>query len=120
MTYVPHRTSTSKATIPQPALDDLEKIVSFSATPDQVEAVAFHLYERIRSETAKVSGLTETREELNSYKTLVGMLMSFAKGREDDTAKRIYVTIARFNLGETFLPGSGLDRYLIPDELADE
>ncbi|MFI9079153.1 hypothetical protein ACIGW8_22235 [Streptomyces sioyaensis] len=117
---VPRRTSTSKATIPQPALDDLEKIVSFYADPDQVEAIAFDLYERIRSETSRVAGHTETRAELYAYQALVRVLTSFAKGREDDTARRIYATIARFNLGDMFRPGGDADRYLIPNELAEE
>lgn len=62
----------------------------------------------------------ETRDELHAYQALVRCLMKFSGGRDDDTAKSVYATIARFNLGEMFRPGGGADRYLIPYELTEE
>lgn len=60
------------------------------------------------------------KSELHAYQSLVRVLMRFAKERDDDTAKSIYATIARFNLGEMFRPGGGADRYLIPYELTEK
>lgn len=63
---------------------------------------------------------TTTFQELQAYQALVRCLMKFAGGRDDDTARSVYATIGRFNLGEMFRPGGGADRYLIPYELTGE
>ena len=116
---IPRWTSTS--TIP-PAAAELEELAAKAGAEDP-DAVAYRLYEAIRREVSRVSGLDETSGELYACQALIRVLLNFAKERierEDDTAKRIYATICRFNLGEMFRPGGGADRYLIPFELADE
>lgn len=118
---IPRWTSTS--TIP-PAAQALADLAARAAGPgEDADAVAYDLYEQIRQETARVSGLEATRGELAACRALLRVLHKFAGGRAadgDDTAKRVDATISRFNLGTMFRPGGGADRYLIPLELADE
>nr|WSW58483.1 hypothetical protein OG513_07745 [Streptomyces sp. NBC_00998] len=100
--------------------------------PAAVDGYAGRLYERIRRETANdaiaearardqsAALLDMARGDVSAMAALVRALQDFAKTRDDDTARRVYATISRFNLGEMFRPGGGADRYLIPYELADE
>ncbi|KUF18852.1 hypothetical protein [Streptomyces silvensis] len=73
-----------------------------------------------RAEATNASLVDEYRGEVYACRAVLRTLMTFTGGREDDTARRIYATIARFNLGEMFRPGGAADRYLIPVELREE
>lgn len=100
--------------------------------PEKVDGYAIRLYERIRQETSNdaiaeavakdqvTTRSDEIRTEITAHEALMRCLMNFAGSRDDDTARSVYATIARFNMGEMFRPGGGADRYLIPFELTEE
>ncbi|MFI7096411.1 hypothetical protein [Streptomyces lydicus] len=116
-----------------PGMKELRYWIGATADPDKADGYASRLYERIgrectdvehlhlRAEATNAAALDEKRGELHAYQTLVHALQGFAGGRldQDDTARSVYATISRFNLGEMFRPGGGADRYLIPYELTD-
>lgn len=115
-----------------PAMRELRHWIGQSADEDKADGYAERLYERIAREAVDVEHLRqraeatnaglveEMRSEVYACRAVLRVLMKFAGGRDDDTARRIYATIARFNLGEMFRPGGSADRYLIPGELTDE
>jgi hypothetical protein len=96
-----------------------------------IDGYAERLYERIgreavdvehlkqRAEATNAALVDEYRGEVYACRAVLRALQKFADGRDDDTARWVYATISRFNLGEMFRPG-GADRYLIPVELTDE
>jgi hypothetical protein len=114
MSTQPRWTSTS---IIPPAAAALADLAARAAEPgEDADAIAFDLYERIGREQDATA-----RDEVRAYEALVRALMAFTHGRPgDDTARRVYATIARFNLGGMFRPGGSGDRYLIPHELAPD
>lgn len=114
---VPKRTCSSA---PQPALDDLEQLAARAVAPDEVEEVAYRLYENIRTEQNRVSGYSETRDELAAYQALVRQIGEFVSGQSGEDIRRIRRVIHRFNLGQMFRSGHGPDAYLIPDEFTDD
>ncbi|WP_228973417.1 hypothetical protein [Streptomyces sp. DH12] len=73
-----------------------------------------------RAEVTNAALVDEYRGEADARRAVLRVLQSFTSGRNDDTARRVYATISRFNLGEMFRPGGGADRYLIPAELTNE
>ncbi|MFG2292038.1 hypothetical protein [Streptomyces sp. NPDC048603] len=101
-------------------------------TADRVDGYAERLYAAIGREAVdeavtaasardrNAKRLAEERERVYAYEALTRVLMTFARDRRDDTSRRIYATIARFNLGAMFRPGGGADAFLIPHELTDE
>ncbi|HLL34200.1 MAG TPA: hypothetical protein VK545_09975 [Streptomyces sp.] len=111
---------------------ELRYWVDGTADPDTADVTAERLYAAIAKEAVDVEHLKqraeatnaglvdEMRGEVYACRAVLRTLQSFAKQRDDDTAKRVYATISRFNLGEMFRPGGGADRYLIPIELTDE
>ncbi|MEU3986094.1 hypothetical protein AB0F77_39560 [Streptomyces sp. NPDC026672] len=72
------------------------------------------------AEATNAALVDEYRGEVYACRAVLRTLQGFAGGRDDDTARRVYATISRFNLGEMFRPGGGADRYLIPVELTEE
>jgi hypothetical protein len=115
-----------------PGMRQLRYWVGGTADPEKAEGYAARLYEEIsreavdvehakqRAEATNAALVDEYRGEVYACRAVLRTLQSFANGRDDDTARRVYTTIARFNLGEMFRPGGGADRYLIPIELTDE
>ncbi|MDX2575915.1 hypothetical protein PV332_10525 [Streptomyces scabiei] len=115
-----------------PGLRELTHWIEKTADPVKTDGYAERLYERIgreavdvehvkqRAEATNAALVDEYRGEVYACRAVLRALQSFAKQRDDDTAKRVYATIARFNLGEMFRPGGGADRYLIPVELTEE
>ncbi|MEU5772630.1 hypothetical protein ABZ819_04910 [Streptomyces venezuelae] len=99
---------------------------------EKADGYAERLYQRItedainvehlkqRAEATNAALLEEHRNEVSACRAVLRALMSFAGGRDDDTARRVYATIARFNLGEMFRPGGGMDRWPIPVELTGQ
>ena len=65
--------------------------------------------------------LIETGADLRDAQAVLCLLMQYAKGRLDvsDDMRRVYVTIARHNLGETFEPGGSADRFIITPEMVN-
>lgn len=117
---------------PTPGMTELAYWIGRSADADKANGYVSRLYERIgrectdvehlrmRAETTNATDLAEARAELHAYQALVSALQGFAGDRlDDDTARRVYATISRFNLREMFRPGGGADRYLIPYELTE-
>ncbi|MGW1268181.1 hypothetical protein [Streptomyces sp. NPDC002491] len=115
-----------------PGMRELTHWIERTADPVKVDGYAERLYERIgrecidvehtkqRAEATNAALVDEHRGEADACRAVLRALQKFADGRDDDTARRIYATISRFNLGEMFRPGGGADRYLIPIELTDE
>lgn len=111
---------------------ELRYWIGLSADDAKADGYAERLYERIGREAVDVEHLKKRAEatnaalveehcgEADACRAVLRTLQKFANGRDDDTARRIYATISRFNLGEMFRPGGGADRYLIPIELTDE
>jgi hypothetical protein len=116
---VPKWTSTN---IVPPGAQALQDLATKAVGDEEADAVAYRLYEQIRQEVAHVSGLEETSRELYACQALLRCLRQFASSRlehEDETARSVYATIGRFNLGNMFRPGGSTDNYLIPYELID-
>ncbi|MER7046739.1 hypothetical protein [Streptomyces jumonjinensis] len=117
--------------ITTPGMRELTHWISHTTLAPDPAAAAQRLYDkiaievtdvealRLRAELTTTQDLRAARAEVHAYQALCRSLIKFAHGRDDDTAKRVYTTIARFNLGEMFRPGGGADRYLIPVELLD-
>ncbi|WP_158687616.1 hypothetical protein [Streptomyces sp. AA1529] len=113
---------TSTSTIP-PGAAALQELAEKAVGPGDADEVAYRLYDQIRGEQARVSGLEDTRRELYACRAILRTIQQFTNerlDRDDDTARRIYATIARFNYGDMYRPGGSLDRYLIPAELTNE
>ncbi|MDH6625747.1 hypothetical protein M2271_003558 [Streptomyces sp. LBL] len=103
-----------------------------SADPEKADGYVTRLYEEISREAVDVEHVKQRAEATNAAlvdeyhgevyacRAVLRTLLKFASDRDDDTARRVYATIGRFNLGEMFRPGGGADRYLIPVELTDE
>ncbi|MEU3285596.1 hypothetical protein [Streptomyces longwoodensis] len=115
-----------------PGMRELTHWIEQTADPVKVDGYAERLYELIgreavdvehlkqRAEATNAALVDEYRGEVYACRAILRTLQKFAGGRDDDTARRIYATISRFNLGEMFRPGGGADRYLIPVELTEE
>lgn len=115
-----------------PGMRELEYWIGRSVESADADGYAERLYAAIAKEAVDVAHLKqraeatnaalveEHRGEADACRAVLRTLQSFAGGRDDDTARRVYATIARFNLGEMFRPGGGADRYLIPVELTEE
>ena len=115
-----------------PGMRELTHWIERTADPVKVDGYAERLYEAISKEAVDVEHtkqraeatnavlVDEYRGEVDACRAVLRVLQDFTGSRDDDTAKRVYATIARFNLGEMFRPGGGADRYLIPVELTEE
>jgi hypothetical protein len=111
---------------------ELKYWVGQSADPEKADGYAERLYAAIsreavdvehlkqRAEATNAALVDEYRGEVYACRAVLRTLQSFAKQRDDDTARRVYATISRFNLGEMFRSGDGADCYLIPIELTEE
>ncbi|MCQ6554772.1 hypothetical protein NPS70_16425 [Streptomyces sp. C10-9-1] len=111
---------------------ELAHWIEKTADPVKVDGYAERLSERIAREATDVEHLRqraeatnaalvhEYRDEVYALRAVLRALQQFAGGRDDDTARRVFATISRFNLGAMFRPGGDADRYLIPVDLTDE
>ncbi|MFJ3084459.1 hypothetical protein ACIPJG_32545 [Streptomyces halstedii] len=115
-----------------PGMRELAHWIENTADPAKADGYAERLYATIakeavdtehvkqRAEATNAALVDEYRGEVYACRAVLRTLLKFAGERDDDTARRVYATISRFNLGEMFRPGGGAARYLIPIELTDE
>lgn len=114
-----------------PAMTELIHWISARQTdPVQARAAAVRLYAaigkdvtdaehlRLRAEATNAVLVEEWRQEVVSCRGMLRAIQGFAKDRTDDTGRRIYHAIGRFNLGQVFQPGTP-DSCLVPAELRE-
>ncbi|MCM2391731.1 hypothetical protein [Streptomyces albipurpureus] len=115
-----------------PGMRELTHWIEKTADPVKADGYAERLYAtiakeavdvehlRLRAEASNADLVDEYRGEASACRAVLRVLQEFAGSRDDDTARRIYVVISRFNLGEISRPGGGAGQYVIPVELRDE
>ena len=74
---------------------------------------------RLCAEATNAALAEEYRQEVMSCRAMLRALQGFAEDRTDDTGRRIYHAIDRFNLGQVFQPGTP-DASLVPAELQED
>lgn len=118
-------------TKPTPAMAELIHWISArQPDPEKARAAAERLHAaigkdvtdaehlRLRAEAMNAALVEESRQEVMSCRSMLRAIRGFAKDRTDDTGRRIYHAIGRFNLGQVFQPGTP-DATLVPVELRE-